>query len=215
MLFPIGRFQGLRPTARRALELAGEGVDGRPDEVAFRGVFEQFFDLVGVPAPNRGDQPSKRLRLVVAVGLGEQGDPVFPPGLRAGGDEVLQDRTRLDRGQLVRVPDDDQSRVGLRGLEELPHEREIDHRGLIDDDYVGFEGPVGVSRKTHPLASHSERSLHRRGLGWDGVEYVVCRVDACLRSSDGVAEAGCGLSGRREEHDTRRGCSARFGVFYE
>lgn len=82
----------------------------------------------------------------VAVGglaehFGEAND-----GDDAAGDDVAQDRTGTDGGELVDVADEDE--IGVRGkrARESAHERDIDHAHFIDDDEVSFEriGSVAV-----------------------------------------------------------------------
>ena len=61
-------------------------------------------------------------------------------GRDAGGDQVFEGLTGPDRGQLVRVADEDH--VGRLGeaLEEHLGEAQVEHRGLVDDHQVGGQG---------------------------------------------------------------------------
>ena len=51
-------------------------------------------------------------------------------------DDVAEHRARLDRGELPGVADEDQPRLRAHRLDESGHQRQRDHRGLVDDHDV-------------------------------------------------------------------------------
>ena len=60
-----------------------------------------------------------------------------------GADDVAEDGSRLDGGQLVGVTDEDQAGVSTDGVDEVGHHRGRHHRRLVHDhDVVGQ--PVGA-----------------------------------------------------------------------
>ena len=58
--------------------------------------------------------------------------------------QVGQQRSGIDRRQLVLVAQQDQARPGSRRLEQLCHQGQADHRHLVDDDHVGRQRVLGV-----------------------------------------------------------------------
>ena len=79
-------------------------------------------------------------RAAEAVDAAKHDDPF----VGSATDDVAEHGAGLDRGELVGVADEDQPGVGPDGVDELGHERERHHRGLVDhDDVVRAAGCPG------------------------------------------------------------------------
>ena len=59
--------------------------------------------------------------------------------------DVPQDISRTDAGQLVNVPDQDQSHGIRDGLQEVVHEQEVDHGTFVHDQHVAFQRILFIS----------------------------------------------------------------------
>ena len=165
-------------------------VRGQPRDLL--GSAAQCIDgCVGVAAPDRLSELCDRA--AVAVHAVEHDDPVSdrraggwilggnlrarclrdpragwrtdPELLRGGADDVAEDDPGLDRAELPRVADEDQSRVGAHGLDEPGHQRERDHRRLIDDHQVVRQAVLAIVGET-AVASRppAEQPVQRRGV---------------------------------------------------
>ena len=58
----------------------------------------------------------------------------------SGFDEITQDHARADTGQLVDISDEQKLARRRQGFEEGVREKEIHHRGLIDDKGICLQG---------------------------------------------------------------------------
>jgi hypothetical protein len=89
----------------------------------------------------------------------------MPSAAAAPADDVAEHRARLDRGELARVTDEDQPRVAAHRLGEPRHQRQGDHRGLVDDDHVVGQAvrPV-VTEAAVAARAPAEQAVQRRGL---------------------------------------------------
>ena len=63
------------------------------------------------------------------------------------GANVGQDASRFDRGQLIAVPEQDESRLRRHRRDQFRHQREIDHRRFIDDHDIELNGFSALCRK--------------------------------------------------------------------
>ncbi len=64
-------------------------------------------------------------------------------------DDIGQDRTRSDGGELIDVADDEEVRLLRQRLEEGVHERHVDHRGLVENEEATVaEPPIGIAGET-------------------------------------------------------------------
>ena len=132
---------------------------------------------------------------------------VAPRALLAGGaDDVAEHRTGLDRGELVRVADEDQPGAGGEGLDEVGHQRRRDHRGLVDDDDV--ERQVVAAVVAEPAAAAgppTEQAVQgdgpQRGEPLPGRRGDVHPLGLVV---DRLLQPGGGLAGRRGERDALR-----------
>ena len=83
---------------------------------------------------------------------------------RAGGDDVGQDLTRADRGQLVDVADDQQRGIVGHRLQQRLHQHDVDHRGLVDDQQVAVERVVAAALEAAALGVDLEQPVDGLGL---------------------------------------------------
>ena len=124
-------------------------------------------------------------------------------------DDVAEHGARLDRGELARVADEDQPRLAADGLGQPGHQRERDHRRLVDDhDVVGQAVPAVVAEAAVGAGLPAEQAVERRGL-----ELEQPRADRLVDAEPGgfvvdrLREPRGGLAGRGGERDERR-CGA-------
>jgi len=81
----------------------------------------------------------------LAENLGQPGG-----GYAAAVDQVAQDIARADRGQLVRVADQQQAVARFDRLQQAAQQKHVDHGGFVDHNQVGRQlfaglGPVSQS----------------------------------------------------------------------
>ncbi len=123
---------------------------------------------------------------------------------RSTADQVAEHRSGLDGGELVGVADQDQLGVGAHCFQQPGHQRQRDHRGLVDDDEVVGEVVVPVVPETAVrVGSPAEQAVQGRcrGSGWH-VDAVAGKPGELLGYRF-LHPCGC-LAGRRGECDTRR-----------
>ena len=125
--------------------------------------------------------------------------------LRGRADDVAEHGAGLDRGELARVADEDQARLAADGLGEPGHQRERDHRGLVDDhDVVGEAVAAVVAEAAVGAGLPAEQAVERRGLELEQPRADrVVDVESCRLRVDGLGEPGGGLAGRGGECDQR------------
>ena len=155
---------------------------------------------VGVAVADRAGQ--RRDPAAEAVHAVEHDDPVA----RGRPDDVAEHRAGLDRGELAGVADEHEPRVGPHRLDEPRHQRQRDHRGLVDDDHVVRE-PVAavVAEAAVAAAAAAEQPVQRRGVEREQRgAHVVGDVEPARLVVDGLLEPRGGLAGRRGERDQRR-----------
>ena len=89
------------------------------------------------------------------------------PGHRGGcgTDDVAEHGTGLDRRELAGVADEDEAGVGADGLDEARHQRQRDHRGLVDDhDVVRQAVCAVVAEAAVASGSPAEQAVQRGGV---------------------------------------------------
>ena len=139
-------------------------------------------------------------------------------GVRAGAvarDQVAEHRAGADRGELLRVADQHQPGLRPQRLEQPAHHRQLDHRGLVDDDHVVLEpvaavvaepGAVVGPPAQQPVQGHAARVPDplggRAGLGRG-------RGDLGQPGLDRLLQPGGGLAGRRGQRDRERLAAGR------
>ena len=144
----------------------------------------------------RGRVPS---RDVVAGDLREPfADPLSDEKLAARqADDVAENCPGLDGRELPGVADEDQSRIRSYGFQEPTHERERDHRRLVDDHHVvGQAVAAGMSEAAVAVRSPAEEAVKRGGLelGELRANPVAHRQRERLLA-DGLLEPGGRLAG--------------------
>ena len=83
----------------------------------------------------------------------------------AGPDDVAEHGARLDRGELARVADEDEPRLAPDGFGQPRHQRERDHRRLVDDhDVVGEPVAAVVAEAAVGAGLPAEQAVECRGL---------------------------------------------------
>ena len=99
------------------------------------------------------------------------------------GDQVGQHLARADRRQLVDVADQQQRRLARQGGEHRLHQRQIDHRHLVDDQEIAGQRALGAAPEAAPRL---------------GLEQAVQGLGV---APGALAEAARGAAGRRRELD--------------
>ena len=122
------------------------------------------------------------------------------------GDDVAEHRSGLDAGELVGVTDEHDRGVGADRGEQMRHERQRDHRHLVDDDDVVGERPARTVAEPGAVRA-AEEAVERDRL--ELVELGDHRlVEVCGEGPHGAADrlghAGCGLAGRSGQCDPQR-----------
>ena len=175
---------------------------------------------VSIPPPKRWTVPSTTMPSPTATSADGAGPSTGRAGrlldggarrraharaLRGRADDVAEHRAGLDRGELARVADEDQPRLAPDRLGEPGHQRERDHRGLVDDhDVVGEAVAAVVAEAAVGAGLPAEQAVERRGL-----ELEQPRADRVVDVE--VAPPPCGpprRAGRRPCRSGRRGRSA-------
>ena len=109
-----------------------------------------------VDAVRVGDDPA-------LGGLAEDlGQPHDRHGSRC--DDVGQNLPRPDRWQLIDIADQQQRRPLRQGTQDRPHQRHVDHRGLVDDQQIAVQGLVLVAPETAGPGIGFEQAVDRLRL---------------------------------------------------
>ena len=165
-----------------------------------------------MPSPTATSADGAGPSTAVAGGLldGGASGRAHARALRGRADDVAEHRAGLDRGELARVADEDQPRLAPDRLGQPGHQRERDHRGLVDDhDVVGEAVAAVVAEAAVGAGLPAEQAVERRGLELEqpradrGVDVEVGGLGV-----DRLGEPGGGLAGRGGEGDQGR-CRAR------
>src|SRR3979490_1939854 len=83
---------------------------------------------------------------------------------RTGGDNIGEDLARPDRGQLIDIADEHKCGVIRQGTEYRPHQRHIDHRGLVDNEEVAVERRLLIASESTGLWIGFEEPMDRLRL---------------------------------------------------
>src|ERR1700720_4396273 len=92
---------------------------------------------------------------------------------RAGSDDVGQDLTRADGGELVDVADDQQRGMVGDGPHQRLHQQDVDHGGLVDDQQIAFERVVAVPFEPAAFRVHLEQPVNGFGLEPGGFGHAL------------------------------------------
>ena len=138
----------------------------------------------------------------------------MPGTSSAGPDDVAEDGARLDRGQLPGVADQHEPGLRPHRLHQPRHERERDHRGLVDDDdVVGQAVAAVVAEAAVAVGAPAEEPVQRRRLGGEELRADgVADVEPGGLLVHGLLQAGGRLARRRREGDERLGVARRRGL---
>jgi hypothetical protein len=88
---------------------------------------------------------------------------------RGGADQVGEHRAGADRGQLVDVPDDQESGSVRDRAQELVHQHRVHHRRLVDDQELGLQRVLGIALEAEGLGVELKQAMHRLGLDAGGL----------------------------------------------
>src|SRR5258706_16418694 len=88
------------------------------------------------------------------------------------------------------------------GIDEASHERDVDHRRLVDRDDVRKEGALGVDTEA-TISVRLEGTVYRSCLGGDSIEDGLRAIQGCGRMSCRLCEPRRGLSPWGEENRPR------------
>ena len=156
---------GFLAQQRRHLGAGRIGLD--PAHGAFaagRAGAQQLDRRVAVAGPDRGGQLGDRAPKAVAAV--EHHDRLGRCPRRARPDDVAEHRAGLDRGQLPGVADEHEPGVGAQRLDQPGHQRQRDHRGLVDDHHVVGQPPAAIVAKAAVgVRAPAEQTVDRGGLG--------------------------------------------------
>ncbi len=160
-------------------------------------------------------------RRLTGGGLGARGgcesraDRRADPRLLGGrADDVGEHDAGLDRGELSRIANEDQAGVASHGLDEPCHQRQRDHRGLVDDHHVVREAVVAVvSEPGVAPGPGPEQAV--QGRGGQTQQQLSDRLgdrEPHRLLVDGLLQPRRRLARRRGERDQRRTRSLRRGL---
>jgi hypothetical protein len=124
---------------------------------------------------------------------------------RGGADQITQNRSGLDRSQLIRITDKDHAGIRVNGIEQLRHHRERYHRHLVDDDGVMRERIA--RRVAEPSAGEAPSEQPVQCGSLERFQTFPNRrrlFEAQGETSDLLRESGGGLPGRRRHGDDRK-----------
>src|SRR5262245_40079603 len=83
---------------------------------------------------------------------------------RAGGDDVVEHGARADGRKLIDIADEQKAGARRHRMQQLIHQKHVDHGRFIDDDEIGVEGPVAVAFAATGDAVELEQAVD--GLGF-------------------------------------------------
>ena len=83
------------------------------------------------------------------------------PGVLGGGADVRQHVARFDRGQLIAVAEQDQTRPGRDRRDQFCHQREVDHRCFVHDHDIGVQRALGIMLKIRRAGQVAEQAMNR------------------------------------------------------
>jgi hypothetical protein len=69
-------------------------------------------------------------------------------GNDAGIDKVAQHAARSHGRQLINIAEKDQVAARIDSAQQVIHQGQIDHRGFVDDDEIGFQWIFFIALKT-------------------------------------------------------------------
>ena len=125
--------------------------------------------------------------------------------------DVGQHRAGFDRGELVRVAEQDQPGFGSEGPHQPRHQRQRHHRTFIDDHEVeGERIPGVVFRPVRQWRGTDQPVDGRGGKLLNPAAYRFGRADFEAVLAQRLAEAGLRLAGRGAQRDPEFGGAGEF-----
>ncbi len=79
-------------------------------------------------------------------------------------DQVPQEGSRSKGGQLILVADDDEPHGRRDRPDQAVHQRQVDHRELVEDDRVPLEGTAGIAAEAAGFRVVLQRPVDGLGL---------------------------------------------------
>jgi len=116
---------------------------------------------------------------------------------------------------LISVAEQNDSRARRHGGQESRHQRQVDHRRLVDQHEIGNERVALVKAKASARARRPEGAVDRRRLLRDGVLDLLRAVERLFGLLDGLDESGRGFAGGSHQHHARRALACRQGLLDE
>ena len=126
--------------------------------------------------------------------------------LGGGIGDVGQNASRIDRGELVAVAEQDDASTLRHGIEEACHEGKRHHGGLVDHDEIDRERMARVMFEIGRIRARPEESVQRGGTRNPGCAFG--RGRSCEPGpifAHGLFEPRRGLPGWSRERDARAG----------
>ena len=112
------------------------------------------------------------------------------------------------RGQLVGIAEQHQARAVGDGFDQLGHQRQVDHRGFVDDDHVERQRVVGVVAEARAVGNGAEQAMQGGAGGGQRVDEAgvdALRGQRLQCGAHAFGHALGGAAGGRGEGDARRG----------
>ena len=89
-------------------------------------------------------------------------------------DDVSERLARAYRRQLIDIADEEQGGAAIDGFHQGMHQRDVDHRGLVDHEEIAGEGICLVAPELPGLRIGLEQAVNGLGLAPRGVGYALC-----------------------------------------
>ena len=102
----------------------------------------------------------------------------------ARADDVAENGAGADRGELVDVADEHELAVEGQRLEEVVDQHRVDHRRLVEDHEVGFEGVGRVAVEPELLGVELQEAMDGLGLPPRGLGHPLGRPARRRREQD-------------------------------
>jgi hypothetical protein len=112
----------------------------------------------------------------------QRGAIVFGHGIAIacrGGEDRGQHVAGFDRGQLVRIAEQEELRAIGDRVDQLAHQRQVDHRGFVHHHDVERQRVVGVVAERGDSGNGAEQAV--QGAGPARARREQCLVDAAVR----------------------------------
>lgn len=122
-----------------------------------------------------------------------------PPGVA----DVAQHGPGLHRGELVPVPQEDESGRRRQGLHQPGHEGQRHHGGLVHHDHPVGQRVVPVVTEADRAGNHPQQPVDGGDLAGDPLRHGGHRYQALPGIADGVAEPRRGLARGRCQGNAR------------